>query len=346
MFSFVHTSDIHFGAGRRLTPKSLDYLDRHIRHLDEVRAVADKYKVDFTLVSGDIFEDSGTTKEELLAAYEWFKVLSQIAPVVCTVGNHDELAIGEFQDKYLSRLDLSRVHFVSSPKVVRLGTRSGASVAVLAVPWTGIKVQQEFDDLITKHLEPDIEIVMLHECFLGITTDVGYKAIKGIQVPNISQVRYFACGDIHKMQRLNLPHAWMCGAPLQYNFGDRPGKGVLLVEAEPHGVYDPKFIKIPSHIELHQVNDLAQIPENSPHWFKLVCEANRVPSAVPPNVKVVEPIPIKIDLPAPTPENLESGKPYLSIDYAEGVDLMMQEMGYGPEEIDAEMKFIREQVQI
>ena len=336
MFKFIHTSDIHFGAGRRLTPKSRDYLDRHVQHLMEIVKLAESKKVDFVLISGDVFEDSGTTIEELIAAFEFFQSLGKICPVICTAGNHDELTVNEFQTDFLESLKIKNVYFASSPQIINLGI-----VSVLAVPWTGLKEQEAFNLLIEKHLTPEVEIVMLHECFKGISTDVGYKAIKGIQVPDFPQVRYYACGDIHKHQKLNLPHAYMSGAPLQQNFGDRPGKGVLLVQAEPQGIYEPTFIKIPSHIELHQINDVAEIPSNSPHWYKLVCEANKVPSSIPPEVKVVEPIPIKIELPtASTTELLD--KPYINIDYAEGVDLLMQEMGYSEEAIHTEIKFVRE----
>jgi DNA repair exonuclease SbcCD nuclease subunit len=307
--------------------------------------------ISLLLVSGDIFENSTTTLWELLVAYDFFKKAGSLFPVICTTGNHDELQKGHFQDEYLRLLNIPNVTFVSKPQVVTLTVSSldrktSNPVSVGAIPWTGIKDQNQFNEILEPIFTDKVEIGMLHECFKGIVTDTGYRPIKGIQVPDIPTVRYFACGDIHVMQRLNLPHAWMSGAPLQQNFGDKPGKGCLVVEAIQGGEYAPTFHKIPSHIELHQISDIKEIPENSPHWYQLKCEPNKIPLALPHNVVSVEPLPIKIDIPTNMEKEspLEADKPYLNIDYAEGVDSLLQEMGYSESQIDEEMKFIREQV--
>jgi DNA repair exonuclease SbcCD nuclease subunit len=309
--------------------------------------IFDAQKISFLLMSGDIFEDKNTTIWELLAALDFFRVAGQMFPTVVTTGNHDELQKGKFQDEYLKLLRIPNVQFISKPEVVSVNVQ-GVAVKIGAVPWTGLKDQEAFNAVLAPIFnQPDVQIGMLHECFKGIVTDVGYRALKGIQIPDYPQVKYWACGDIHKYQRLNLPSAWMSGAPLQQNFGDAPGKGCIVVEVRD-GVYTPKFHRIPSHIELHQIQDIKEIPENSPHWYQLKCEPNKIPLALPDNVVSVDPLPVKIEIPTnmekENADPAEAGKPYLSIDYADGVDLMMREMGYGDQQIEDEMKFIRDQV--
>lgn len=356
-FRFGHTSDIHFGSSRNLKPRdshnSLAYLDRHVQHLKAMLDIFRQARIGFLLISGDIFENKGTTIDEFLAAYQFFVDCGEMCPTVITTGNHDELQKGVFQDKYLKLLQIPNVYFVSKPQFVCIGTEGidgtkGGGINIGAVPWTGLKEQDAFNEVLAPVFnQPDVQIGMLHECFRGIVTDVGYRAIKGIQIPDYPNVKYWACGDIHKYQRLNLPHAWMSGAPLQQNFGDQPGKGCIVVEVRD-GVYTPKFHRIPSHIELHQIQDIKEIPENSPHWYQLKCEPNKIPLALPDNVVSVDPLPVKIEIPTnmekENADPAEAAKPYLSIDYADGVDLMMREMGYGDQQIEDEMKFIRDQV--
>ena len=119
-YRYLHTSDIHFGAGRRLTPKKLDYLERHKAVLQRVLKLAVKQHVNFILVSGDIFESAGTSIEELLAAYEIFSEMGEVCPVIATAGNHDELAVGQFQTEWLRLLNIPNVHFVSKPSLINL----------------------------------------------------------------------------------------------------------------------------------------------------------------------------------------------------------------------------------
>src|SRR5512146_2961747 len=111
-FKYLHTSDWHFGAGRRLTPKSDAYLQRHRKALQAVLKIALKENVDFILVSGDIFENASTTIEELLAAHQIFAMAGEIAPTVVTAWNHDELSVGKFQTEWLNLLSMPNVYFV------------------------------------------------------------------------------------------------------------------------------------------------------------------------------------------------------------------------------------------
>jgi exonuclease SbcD len=350
-FKFLHTSDLHFGAARRLTPGSLDYLKRHEETLDRLLKVAVKERVDFILVSGDLFESASTTIPELIAAFEFFTKAGEIAPTVVTAGNHDELMVGEFQTQWLKMLNIPNVEFVSKPQVITLGHKGGPS-HIAAIPWTGIKNQEQFDQLLydVNLGVGEVEIMMLHECFAGVTLDSGLVSKGGITIPNIPSIRYFACGDIHKMQRLQVRGraigggAYYSGAPMQYNFGDLLPKGCMVVEVSDDRIYTPTFVEIPQAIELHNITSLDQIPAESPHWYKLRIDAANMPRHVPANVKVTEPIPRKVDLPQPV---LEDGKEaiegYQNVDFSEGVADLLSSNGFSPEEIASSIQEVKQQ---
>jgi len=340
---FLHTSDIHFGAGRNLSPKSTAYLDRHEAHLDQLVQIAKERQVSFSLVSGDLFEDARTTIREFLAAARFFRKLTQIGPVVATAGNHDELGVGEFQTKFLERLKIPNLHLVDSIESFTWTGKALASeedpgpISILASRWTGIKNQAEFDLYLKSHYKGE-PIVMLHECFQGSGTDTGYVAKKGVVPPDLDAVRAYCLGDIHKHQKVQYPHALFCGAPMQMNFGDKPGKGCLVWEIRGPFEYVPEFVPIPSPIELHVAYRLEDIPQGSPHWWQLRVPANQIPLALPDCVKDVMPLPVKMEMPGVSEDCETTGeRPVLKIDYREGVVDLLETAQYRADEISAVM---------
>jgi len=335
MIKVLHSSDWHCGAGRRLTAKSLnplEYLDRQVAHWNGVLEVAKREKVNFAIIAGDLFENASTTLDELLALYKVLTDFGKICPVVVTPGNHDELAVGEFQQSYLRLLNIPNVTVtLQAPQSLTFG-----EVKVLACPWTGMKKQEEFEEYLRSNYNQE-HIVILHECFKGIVTDVGWKATSGVHVPDIEGVKYFACGDIHKYQRLNLPHAWYSGAPGQWNYGDLPNKGCIVVEIHDLQFdWQPRFVKIPSTIELHQIKSLEQIPEGSFHWYQLHVEASRIPPYIPPCVKDLDIRAAKIDAPvAATGQDISMEQKFIQVDFTDGVEELLTSAKYLPEQIEA-----------
>jgi hypothetical protein len=335
MKKFLHTSDLHFGAGRRLTPKSLEYLERHSRHLDRLLDLAEKEKVDGILVAGDLFESASTTVDEFLACYKFFKRAGEIAPTIGTAGNHDETQKGYFQTHRLSLMALPGVTFVDCATSLEI-----AGVRILACPWKGIKNQEEFDAWLKSNYTGEA-IVMLHECFLGSGTDTGYTATSGVKVPDIEGVRYFACGDIHKYQRLHLAHAYFSGAPLQYNFGDKPGKGAILLDVHSEYDFRPRFVKLPSDCELKVAFSLDEVPLDSPHWYQLRVPANQVPSSLPSQVKSMQLLPTQVEIPQWKESDDVKELPKMEVDYTIGVEDFLTSARYEPEEITSVLTEIR-----
>lgn len=339
-FSFIHTADWHFGANRNLIPNSEAYLKRQEAVFDDLIAQVKKLKPDFMLVAGDLFEDSGTTIKEFLLARRVFTKLGQLTELLVTDGNHDETRVGEFQSENLRELDIPGVTF-SMGQASTVIVRPGAPVKVLAVRWTGIKDQDEFDKLIMDNLQLGCEIVMLHECFKGSMGNNGRRFPGGIVVPDIPGVKYYACGDIHIPQQVNLKHAWFSGAPMQFRFDDDPKKGFLYVEKhsdKPDYIVEFKPLKCP--IEMRIVHDAKLVDPDAPIWYSLYCAADRVPVERPKNLLKINPQPVQIEIPEHTHD--DAAQPHqIRIDYAEGVDQVMGELGYNQAAIDSEMAEVR-----
>lgn len=316
---------------------------------DDMLAKVDKYRPDFFLVSGDLFENLGTTIEEFLLAHRVFSQLGQLTIVVASDGNHDEREKGRFQSEWLQMLQkqginsIPNVTFCSKPRIVTVYPR-GLEIKILVVPWTGIKVQDDFDKLIMSHLEPGVEIVMLHECFKGSITNNGRPFPGGIEVPDIPDIKYFACGDIHIKQQINLKHAWFSGAPMQYKFDDDPNKGFLWVEKHSDKPdYKVQFEPLHCPITLKIVRDPKEVDPKAPIWYSLYCQADQIPLERPANLKKISPQPVRIEMPEAT-EGDAAQPNQIRIDYAEGIDQVMGELGYGAAEIQAEQESIRQLV--
>jgi hypothetical protein len=343
-YRYLHTSDWHFGASRRLTPRSLDYLERHKKALRSVIKLGIKEEIDFFIVAGDIFESAGTSIEEFLAAHEIFSEAADVAPVIVTAGNHDELAVGEFQTEWLRLLNIPNVHFISQPTLINLPIKGG-SVAIAAIPWLGYKEQEKFDAVVAP-LAQKADICMLHECFVGSTLDTGRISTTGVKVPYFPNVKYYALGDIHKYQKIDWDNCFFSGSPLQYNFGDKLPKGVILVEAKDD-IHHATFKPIASGIELHNITSLDEIPADSPHWYKLRCEGAKIPRQLPECVKVVEPVAGKVVLPEVVTQVLANGEKQdvRVVDFSEGVESLLLSNGFNADEIKDSVEQVEKVVQ-
>jgi DNA repair exonuclease SbcCD nuclease subunit len=339
-YRFLHSSDWHIGSCRNLRS---DYLARHEQTLMNVLEIGKKEKVDFFVISGDWFESKGTTIPEFNMLCRVLRRFAEFAPVVGTDGNHDELQAGEFQSRWLREQKLEGVHLFDKPTSLVLPLKTGTAT-IWAVPWCGIKDQDEYDRHILTGMPERVDVVMLHECFHGSVADSGRVMTGGIRVPDIPGVLYYALGDIHKYQRIattegDTSKAFFSGAPLQQRFGDQPNKGVVIVEIQDETAQH-RFVPVECPIEMRIVRSIAEVDPKASVWYSLYCRADQIPLELPKNVVKLNPQPVKIEMPeATTEEKVEYNQ--IRIDYAEGVDQVMGELGYAPEEIHAEQESIR-----
>ncbi len=348
---FVHTADIHFGALRSLSKGSDEHLIIQREMCDEILRVGIEHGAEVLLIAGDLFQDSKTTIPEFLLAVDFLERAKDVfEKIIVMPGNHDELTVGTFQTQYLKEAvedEEKKFAFFDQPGTIEYLTRHAEiPVRITAIPWTGIKDQEEFEAHVIQNLPDNPDIVMLHECFNGALMNNGRPYPHGVRVPDLAAVRYFACGDIHSYQRICHDRAWFSGSPLQYTFGDEPGKGVIVGELIPDEPVKLEFVPLKVDFQLKQIRAVGEIQDNPRIWYSLKCSVDEVPLIQPPNLKKIESLPVGIkESTVAEIQKIDDVRVSFDIDYSDGVADILGSMGYTGEEIAIEEMEIRKFVQ-
>jgi exonuclease SbcD len=289
---FLHTSDLHLNALRTRFDR---YAERANAMLDEIDRIALEKEVNFILVSGDIFDRPDLTNVDRQLLSDWLARTPK--PVVMISGNHDARsgAIGDTCLSYLSVLSLER-HLIydGDPTIktwwAKYGEGVGEGVILLLLPWHGWP-HHEFFGIVTSMLEevdtrfsqndrPPV-VVVSHEAFAGCFADNGQPVLKSGQpkIPAELSVSYWALGDIHLHQKLG-ESVYYSGAPHQIDFGEKPGKGCLIVDTDTL----PEIEFVP--IESFPLVTLTEAPAIWPPFCRFMPAEHTPP---PPGVEYVAP---------------------------------------------------------
>jgi len=238
MKGFLHTADIHIGESRTLGP---DYLERHKKILEQIINHATISKM-MLVIAGDLFHWKKTTLEERYLA-DWFLCTLERNKIhtILIAGNHDH-QYGEVTslDGY-AQFPFSFVRVIPwEPTNVIID-----NIGFICIPWRSYG-EDDIKNIVTvkKSQLPETvkhKIVVMHECVRNAKYDNGILALKGMNLPVISDIDYWALGDIHTFQRTTLDTAFYSGAPLQFKFADARTKGVLKVDLKKPR--EPAFIK-------------------------------------------------------------------------------------------------------
>lgn len=229
---FIHTADLHINSLRRFN----GYLDRVRGMLARILEVAVEERVDFIVVSGDIYDRLDITHSERSVLSEW--LASSDIPIVLTSGNHDKRSgeVGDTALSYISSLSGLLEHHMIYDGIPTV--RFFCDCYLVLIPYQGWMDQEWFlimDSLLARTNNFDYPvIVMMHEAVYGCKTDTGIEVTKKNQIHldrSFPGVTYWALGDIHMRQQM-LSNAWYPGSPHQTNFGELPDKGVLLVDTD------------------------------------------------------------------------------------------------------------------
>lgn len=259
-----HTSDWHLG---RLTYGQSRREDT-LAAFEESLAVARDFKPHLVLHSGDLFDASRPSVEEMTLAHAMLRRLSEVAPVVVVAGNHDSAPLFELFEALLGH---GRLHFVP-------GIRPPRSGGILEFPGEGFEVARvacmpflhanrvvdvlevaadmrtlSYADRVAgiqsvyardfeKNFEPTrhIHLLAAHLHVDGATWSRSERALHvssnyATRSSALPPVSYAAFGHIHKPQALpgNLP-GWYVGSLIQLDFGEEDeDKQVICVEASP-----------------------------------------------------------------------------------------------------------------
>ncbi len=259
----LHTGDVHLGHLRRNTAIPLEAkMDRYKGILQTIFGTARREKVNHVVIAGDIMDHKDTfpkIKDMFLEALLHYNDVS----TVIIPGNHDVIEHGYTQLRYLRLLQekgkLDHVIF----------TETRSRVVETVDTWFVLVPPVEDPGGYPAHVKglvatiPETSkpiIVVSHETVAGVSDDSGYELKKGVRIPKLRRVTFWALGDIHKAQAIpGHPNAWYSGPPAQVKFGETADKGPLLVDLDDPT--NPRTIRRP---DIKSVRDLITVNSDDP----------------------------------------------------------------------------------
>lgn len=287
----LHTGDLHINALRRSRNW---YLKRMEHTLSRIHAVAKEQGVDFIVVAGDIFERLDVLHEERLLLSKW--ISQPNIPIVAISGNHDKRTeeIGDTVLSYLSGLEFEENHVIRDgfPEMV-----SFSNCIFLLFPynkWTDHEFYLLLDYTIPRAkatAKGRPIVVVMHEAVTGSVYDNGMKTSRSEAIhidtellEKFSDVTYWALGDMHSCQSI-APNVWYAGAPHQTKFGEKEGKGVLIVDTD-HPT-EPELVELGAMplVDIHDIPEGFEFDRNALYRF---LPDHKIPSTlhIPDNVVV------------------------------------------------------------
>lgn len=260
----LHTSDWHIGRQTYGVSRRPD----HEAVFEEIVGLAREWKPHLIIHSGDVFETSRPSVDDLKLAQEALLRLSELAPVLVIAGNHDSPA---FFDLFAELLGpKSRLRYVGAVRapgaggVLEFPGEGREVVRVAALPFVHAnrvvdaleqgpeirtltyadrlhRMQLAFAQALEKGYHPERHILMLaaHLFVEGSLWSKSERALHvgetyATRVAAIPHVSYAAFGHIHKPQALPGAPGRYAGSPLQLDFGEEgETKETVLVEAFP-----------------------------------------------------------------------------------------------------------------
>lgn len=263
----LHTSDWHVGKAIRGQSRS----EEHRRVLSEIVQIATVEAVDLVIVAGDLFETSSPSPEAEAIVYDAFLRLSNVAPVVCISGNHDNpRRLGAVAPL----LQLGRVTMVTEPLSpakggvvdidVLIADGTDLTVRIALLPFVSQRSIVKADELMASAAFENaqryadrmhrvlgalsesfsaetVNVIVAHAFVQGGAAGGGERAahlVEEYSVPTTAfpaSATYVALGHLHRPQVVRGATAiHYCGSPLQLDFGEEAQlKQVNVVEAHP-----------------------------------------------------------------------------------------------------------------
>lgn len=187
----AHLSDIHF-RGRQ-------------RH-DEYRAVFEEFaenaklnKVDHIFVGGDIFHTKtmGISPEYIDVLTWWLKLLSSVAPLHLTLGNHDGNLVNSLRQDAVSPI----VNALNHPNVF-LYKDSGVYEFAPGYNWCVYSLFDVENWSAVKPVPGAVNIACYHGPVVGSRSETDWEIDSGMSVKDFEQYDLCMLGDIHRLQFL------------------------------------------------------------------------------------------------------------------------------------------------
>jgi DNA repair exonuclease SbcCD ATPase subunit len=219
-----HLSDIHINNTKRHT----EYNEVFTRLYDKLRKkIGDNQSSSLIVLTGDIMHGkTEISPESMIIAYYFFKNLSDIATVICIVGNHDcNLSnldrldplspivhdIGRLKNfYYLKKSGFYQYYNIMFGYTSIFDQKLVSADQIGKVQWSKVKQHNRY------------RIALYHGPVQGSVTDVGYRMRGDLIVDHFKGYDYVLLGDNHRHQYLNNEKTIAyAGSLIQQDYGEK-----------------------------------------------------------------------------------------------------------------------------
>ncbi len=251
LLKFVHTADLHLGSPLASISGREDLVASQLARatfqgFENIVDLCIQEKVDFLLISGDIYDSAERGIYEQLAFRKHLQRLSESGiPVYLAFGNHDPL------EGWAAHIDWPKnVHVMcgDEPERVLFRGNDGREVAIVGVSY---QTGETYDNLATRFPPKEgdwpLTIGMLH-CTLDAGS--GHEPYSPCSLKDLIKrgYDYWALGHIHKptvIQR-SRPAIVYSGNPQGRDIGERGPRGCYLVSVDDKHNVDIQFVETAS----------------------------------------------------------------------------------------------------
>jgi len=273
----LHTSDLHIG--RRLY--EYDLIEDHRLFFKWLIQTIGERKIDYLLVTGDIFDQSNPSQDSLKLYYTFLAELSKTGcQAIITAGNHDSPALIDAPEDILSALKIRVIGTVPEnieELIIPIPDSTGNIEAVIAaVPFLrdrDIRKAAEAEsydsrleavrDGITRFYSaladgmnekyPDIPKIVTGHLYVqgaqlsGSEGEIQIGNLAGIDENAFTEgINHYALGHLHKAQDVgNAQRIRYCGTPLPLSFAEREYQHKIILLTIDDGEIRQEDIRVP-----------------------------------------------------------------------------------------------------
>ena len=190
---FAHLGDCHLGGWRQPELRELNF-----KYFQTAINKIIQEKLDFLLISGDLFDSAYPPIETLKDTFKEFRKLSEAKiPVFIIAGSHDYSASGKTFLDVLEQAGFCKnvALFENRNEKIILQPTIFKNVAIYGYPGKKSGLEVEDIEKITLNDSPGLfKILMLHTAIRGA---IGNLHIKAVEESKLPKVNYLALGHLH-----------------------------------------------------------------------------------------------------------------------------------------------------
>ncbi|MFH0711997.1 MAG: exonuclease SbcCD subunit D [archaeon] len=203
MTKFAHLADCHLGSWRQEELQKLN-----LQSFQKIIEICIREKLDFILISGDLFDSSYPPIEILKESFAEFKKLHDAKiPVYIIAGSHDFSASGKTFLDVLEKVgfckNIENWEYQEDGKI-KLKPQMHDDIAIYGYP--GRKSGMEIEDLQKIYFESihQFTIFMIHTTIKDV---VGTIPMDSIEKHKLPLANYYAMGHIHQVFKTEEPNS-------------------------------------------------------------------------------------------------------------------------------------------